>query len=146
MEGHTVHFTDGTAAEYDLIVAATGYLLHYPFIDPALLNWRGSAPHLFLNCMHPVRDDLFVMGMVEASGLGWQGRHEQAEMVARYLRGLKDGTAAAKALKAEKAAGFERITGGMKYIDLPRMAYYVEKHAYRSAVTGRIAALTKDGA
>jgi cation diffusion facilitator CzcD-associated flavoprotein CzcO len=146
MDGHTVHFTDGASQDYDMIVAATGYLLHYPFIDRALLNWRGSAPHLFLNCMHPERDDLFVMGMVEASGLGWQGRHEQAEMVARYLRGLQNGTAAAKALKAEKAAGFERMTGGMTYIDLPRMAYYVEKHAYRCAVTGRIAALAKDGA
>jgi hypothetical protein len=44
----------------------------------------------FLNCMHPERDDLFVLGMVEASGLGWQGRHEQAEMVARYIAGLRE--------------------------------------------------------
>jgi hypothetical protein len=146
MDGKTVHFSDATSAEYDMIVAATGYLLHYPFIDHALLNWRGSAPHLFLNCMHPERDDLFVLGMVEASGLGWQGRHEQAEMVARYLRGAADGTAVAAALKAEKAAGYKRMTGGMTYIDLPRMAYYVEKHAYRSAVIGWIAALAKDDA
>ena len=81
-----MHFKDGSQAEYDLILAATGYLLHYPFIERELLNWQGDAPHLFLNAMHPVRDDLFVLGMVEASGLGWQGRHEQAELVARYIR------------------------------------------------------------
>ncbi|WP_210183522.1 flavin-containing monooxygenase [Hoeflea olei] len=140
-DGNTVHFRDGTKADYDLVLAATGYKLHYPFIDKALLNWQGHAPHLFLNCMHPVRDDLFVLGMVEASGLGWQGRHEQAEMVARYIAGLKAGTMAAKALKGEKQAGFTRATGGMNYIDLPRMAYYVDKATYRTAVTNWIAAL-----
>ncbi|MGD9862206.1 MAG: flavin-containing monooxygenase [Pseudodonghicola sp.] len=142
-DGHTVHFKDGSQTEYDMIVAATGYKLHYPFIDRALLNWQGDAPHLYLNAMHPDRDDLFVLGMVEASGLGWQGRHEQAEMVARYIAGLRDHTAGAKALRAEKAAGFDRATGGMAYLKLPRMAYYVDKATYRRAVTGWIARLSK---
>jgi len=140
-DGQTVHFKDGTQADYDLVIAATGYLLHYPFIDRALLNWQGAAPHLFLNCLHPDRDDLFVMGMVEATGLGWQGRHEQAEMVARYIKGLRSGSAGARAIQAEKARGFQRVTGGMEYVDLPRMAYYVERSAYRTAVTQRIKAL-----
>jgi len=142
LEGKLVHFKDGSSKEYDMILAATGYRLHYPFIDNALLNWRGDAPHLYLNCMHPDRDDLFVMGMVEASGLGWQGRHEQAEMVARYLGGLKRGTAGALALKAEKAAGFERQTGGMDYLDVPRMAYYVDKATYRKSIAAKTRQLT----
>lgn len=141
LDGSAVQFTDGTRRDYDLIVAATGYKLHYPFIDRALLNWQGAAPHLFLNCLHPRRDDLFVMGMIEATGLGWQGRHEQAELVARYIKGLRTGSAAAAAIRKEKAEGFARITGGLHYIDLPRMAYYVERASYRKAVTRRIAAL-----
>ncbi|MDF1803378.1 flavin-containing monooxygenase [Thalassovita sp.] len=128
LDGHTVHFKDGSHADYDMILTATGYRLHYPFIDDALLNWQGDAPHLFLNCMHPTRDDLFVLGMVEASGLGWQGRHDQAEMVARFLK--VQGLPAAQDLHNEKAAGFDRATGGMDYIDLPRMAYYVDKRTY----------------
>ena len=132
LAGHTVHFKDGTSADYDMILTATGYKLHYPFIDKALLNWQGDAPHLFLNCMHPTRDDLFVLGMVEASGLGWQGRHDQAEMVARFLKA--QGTAKVAALHAEKAAGFTRATGGMDYIQLPRMAYYVDKRTYLKEV------------
>ncbi|SMR70861.1 Predicted flavoprotein CzcO associated with the cation diffusion facilitator CzcD [Aliiroseovarius halocynthiae] len=140
-EGKTVHFRDGSHAEYDMILAATGYKLHYPFIDSKHLNWQGSAPHFYLNCMHPERDDLFVLGMVEASGLGWQGRHEQAEMIARYVAGLRAGTSAAKAIKATKSEGFARATGGMNYLDLPRMAYYVDKATYRKAVTDQIDAL-----
>ena len=145
-EGKTVWFSDGNHAEYDMVLAASGYRLHYPFIDKALLNWRGDAPHLYLNAMHPARDDLFVLGMVEASGLGWQGRHEQAEMVARYIAGIREGSAPARALKAKKAGAFERATGGMNYIDLPRMAYYVDKTAYRGAVTGHIKQLKAGGA
>lgn len=142
LDGKTVHFVDGTSGEYDMILTATGYVLDYPFIQKDLLNWQGAAPHLYLNCMHPDRDDLFVMGMVEASGLGWQGRHEQAEMVARYLKGLQNRTAGAQKLQAEKAAGFTRATGGMKYLKLDRMAYYVDKATYRKAVMGWIKALT----
>ena len=135
LDGKTVHFKDGSAADYDMILTATGYKLDYPFIDAENLNWQGDAPHLYLNCMHPERDDLFVLGMVEASGLGWQGRHEQAEMVVRYITGLRDGSAEAQSLKETKAQGFDRATGGMDYIDLPRMAYYVDKATYRKAVT-----------
>ncbi len=138
LDGNTVHFADGTSADYDMILTATGYLLHYPFVDREELNWNGDAPHLFLNCMHPERDDLFVLGMVEATGLGWQGRHEQAEMVARYITGRRNGNAAAQALHAEKSGGFGRMTGGMQYLDLPRMAYYVDKSSFRNAVTGWI--------
>lgn len=141
LDGHTVHFTDGTSSEYDMILTATGYQLDYPFIENAHLNWQGDAPHLFLNAMHPTRDDLFVLGMVEAAGLGWQGRHEQAEMVVRYIVGLRDGGLAAKHLQSEKADGFKRATGGMNYLDLPRMAYYVDKATYRDAVCQWIEAL-----
>ncbi len=146
IEGKTVRFTDGSQADYDMILAATGYKLHYPFIDKDLLNWQGDAPHLFLNAMHPSRDDLFVLGMVEASGLGWQGRHEQAEMVARYIKGLQTGNAEAKALRDEKASGFERATGGMAYLKLARMAYYVDKATYRKAVTSWIKRISGAGA
>jgi len=141
LDGKTVHFTDGSQADYDMILTATGYRLHYPFIDDDLLNWQGDAPHLFLNAMHPDRDDLFVLGMVEASGLGWQGRHEQAEMIVRYIKGLREGRIAAKTLQAEKKSGFKRMTGGTKYLKLPRMAYYVDKATYRKAVTNWIGAL-----
>ncbi|MBO9400714.1 NAD(P)-binding domain-containing protein [Shimia sp. R9_3] len=141
ISGKTVTFTDGAQADYDMILAATGYKLDYPFIDQKLLNWQKDAPHLYLNAMHPERDDLFVLGMVEATGLGWQGRHEQAEMVARYLRGLRSGSAAAKKLQREKRSGFTRATGGMSYLELPRMAYYVDKATYRGAVTRWIKAL-----
>jgi len=143
IDGKDVHFTDGTHSTYDMILTATGYSLSYPFIDNEHLNWQGDAPHLFLNALHPTRDDLFVLGMIEASGLGWQGRHEQAEMVVRYIKALDVNHLSAKALQAQKAEGFHRMTGGMAYLKLARMAYYVDKATYRKAVGDWINALAK---
>lgn len=140
LDGHTVHFKDGSARDYDLILAATGYKLHYPFLDRAHLNWQGMAPSLYLNIFAPRHDRLAVLGMVEASGLGWQGRYEQAELVARYLKALDSGSPKAAALKAAKAGPPPDLSGGYKYLQLERMAYYVNKDAYRQAVRQAAAA------
>jgi hypothetical protein len=142
LEGRTVHFRDGVAADYDIIVAATGYRLHYPFVDRALLNWKVDAPRLYLNCFHPERDDLFVLGMVEAAGLGWQGRYEQAELVARYIAGLDASKAAALSFRETKREPFDDMRGGMNYVRLARMAYYVHKDTYRKTIRQHIAALS----
>jgi len=134
LDGSAVHFQDGSARDYDLIVCATGYQLHYPFIDHALLNWQDMAPRLYLNIFAPHYDRLAVLGMVEASGLGWQGRYEQAELVARYLAALNQGRPQAAALKAAKAGPPPDLSGGYNYLKLARMAYYVNKDVYRSTV------------
>ena len=142
VKGRTVIFEDESAADYDLIMEATGYKLDYGILDPSLLNWQGAAPQLYLNVFHPDRDDLFVMGMVEAAGLGWQGRDDQARMVALYLSGLARGTCAARDLQQLKRrqAG-QPCDGGMNYLKVDRMAYYVNKEAYLGAVHRHIDAL-----
>ncbi len=147
VEGRLVTFSDGEQAEYDLILQGTGYKLDYPFIDRAHLNWPTSAgaPQLYLNVFHPEYDDLFMLGMVEASGLGWQGRDEQAELVALYIQGLQTGSQAARdfqALKRERAS--MRLDGGYHYLQLERMAYYVHKDSYRQSIAQHSAALRND--
>ena len=141
MEGHTVHFKDGSACDYDLVLCATGYKLHYPFIDRAWLNWQGMAPSLYLNIFAPGFDNLAVLGMIEASGIGWQGRYEQAELLARYFKAQADGKPQAAALKAAKTGPAPDLSGGYQYLKLERMAYYVNKDAYRQAVRDAAAKL-----
>lgn len=161
-DGNTVHFSDGTSDDYDLIVLATGYLLDYPFIDRSHLNWTGMAPKLFLNMFGSDsagsdagsdsagsnRSDqgpspsgfngVYVLGMVEASGLGWQGRYEQAELLARYLAADKG---AKHTLEVKAAKPWPDLTGGYKYLALERMSFYVNKDAYRREVKKNIKAL-----
>lgn len=140
-DGPSVHFRDGSRADYDMVVAATGYRLHYPFLRPELLNWQGSAPRLYLNIFAPRHRRLAVLGMIEASGIGWQGRYEQAELVARYFRALDEGRPAAQALAARTDGPPPDLSGGYRYLKLDRMAYYVHKDTYRAAVRAASAAL-----
>ncbi len=144
IDGKSVTFTDGEHAEYDLILQGTGYKLDYPFIARDHLNWPegAGAPKLYLNVFHPEYNDLFMMGMVEASGLGWQGRAEQAELVALFIRQMQAGGAAAEAFKTVKRERASiRLDGGYRYLELERMAYYVHKDTYRQSIAEHSAAL-----
>ncbi len=136
LDGDGVVFADGSRRAYDVIVLATGYHLHYPFLSPELLRWsgRGSAPDLYLNIFTQEDPNLFVLGMIEASGIGWQGRYEQAELVASYLRARDTAPTAARALEARVAGPRPDLSGGYHYLGLERMSYYVNKDAYRNAV------------
>lgn len=135
-DGDGVLFKDGSRESYDLVLLATGYKLHYPFIDQKHLNWQGAAPHCYLNCFHPEYNNLFLMGMVEAAGLGWEGRYEQAELVARYIAAA--GSRAAQKFNKLKQEPFPDMSGNASYIKLDRMAYYVNKAVYRNTVKKHI--------
>jgi hypothetical protein len=135
-------FVDGSSADYDIILEATGYQLHYPFIEQQLLNWQGFAPQLYLNIFNPSQPKLFMLGMVEAAGLGWQGRDDQAQLVAAVI--------AAQQRRPQQAEAFftrvrqhaqQRIDGGIRYLQLERMAFYVHKADYLKAVQQQLQAL-----
>lgn len=147
VNGHTVSFSDGESSDYDLILMATGYLLDYPFIERKYLNWPASqdAPQLYMNVFHPNYDNLFMMGMVEAAGLGWEGRNQQAELVALYIKQREQNSAAANhfnELKGERST--MALNGGYNYIKLARMAYYVNKEEYLATLATHIAELKID--
>ena len=134
-EGKTVHFRDGSSGEYDMVMLATGYKLNYPFIDRRHLNWPEDekAPQLYLNIFTPQHDNLFVLGMIEATGLGWEGRNKQAELVAHYIRTSRDNPGRARRFHSKFNNGANRLDdlrGGYKYMEVDRMAYYVHKDTY----------------
>lgn len=134
-EGDTVHFRDGTSDDYDVVLLATGYTLDYPFVDREHMSWRGASPRLFLNMFPASFNGLYVMGMIEASGIGWQGRYEQADLLASYLAAAESGPDRAARFRARvTSAPWPDVTGGYHYLGLDRMSYYVNNHAYRAAV------------
>lgn len=132
-DAQTVHFQDGGRAEYDLIVMATGYKLTFPFIDRAHFSWRagGKAPNLYLNIFHPEYDNLFVMGLIESDGGGWDIRATQGEAVARFLRAQQDDPAKAARFREKKRGPAPDTSGGVDFSKFERMAYYVRNSVYR---------------
>ncbi|WAP53130.1 hypothetical protein OL239_08745 [Arthrobacter sp. ATA002] len=141
LEGSTVHFRDGSSGEYDLLLCSTGYVLDYPFLEPELLGWHGPSPDLYLNIFSRGAKNLMVVGMVEASGLGWEGRYRQAELVAAYVAAQRDAPVAAEAFGRTISGRSPDVTGGYRYLDLDRMSYYVNKDAYRAELTAHLARL-----
>jgi hypothetical protein len=139
-DGDAVEFADGERAPYDLVLLATGFELSFPFLDRALLNWRDGCPQLFLNIFPPGLDDLFVLGMVEATGIGWEGRARQAELVAEVIRARASNDARIKAFDAARTQGVD-LSGGFNYMKLDRMAYYVHRDTYLEQLDRHIRAL-----
>ncbi|MBF4995255.1 NAD(P)-binding domain-containing protein [Arthrobacter gandavensis] len=142
LDGSTVHFRDGSSGEYDLLLSATGYVLSYPFLSPDLLGWAGASPQLYLNIFSRQARNLMVVGMVEASGLGWEGRYRQAELVAEYLAARQKNPCRAAAFDAAVRGPSPDVTGGYRYLGLDRMSYYVNKDAYRAELDAHLARLT----
>ncbi len=142
-DGSFVEFADGRREEFDLVLLATGYQLHFPFLDRELLNWKDAAPSFYMNVFHPQRDDLFLLGMVEAAGLGWQPRWEQAEMVALFLKAREQAPDVLQPLR-QAIARNDDMTGGMNYLKVDRMAYYVHKETYRRQMLRHIRQLKRD--
>lgn len=91
-DGKVVHFKGGKSAEVDMVVYATGYDRDFPFIDPALLEWKGGIPDLFIHIVPRNLDNLFFFGFVNAAaGLG-DGMRLQGQFVRSYINAFANKT------------------------------------------------------
>ena len=122
----------------------TGVFVINIVIEREHLNWPAAldAPQLYLNVFHPEYNNLFMMGMIEAAGLGWEGRNLQARLTALYIHQHRQGSAQAASFAATKRQqATTNLDGGYDYIKLARMAYYVNKDAYLDALHQHITEL-----
>lgn len=84
VDGRTVRFTDGTTAEADVIVHATGFDLPTDFLPEEL---RPGADGLYRGIAHPEADGLFFVGLVEAHRALLPIAEQQAIWTAAVLGG-----------------------------------------------------------
>jgi cation diffusion facilitator CzcD-associated flavoprotein CzcO len=68
LEGRTVDFVDGTSAEYDTIVWATGFHVSFPFLDRDLFEWRGGAPVRVAGMLPPGVANMYAYGVMQPRG------------------------------------------------------------------------------
>ncbi|MHC4391675.1 MAG: flavin-containing monooxygenase [Planctomycetota bacterium] len=139
LDGDDVVFGDGSREPIDLIVYATGYKLNFPFIDRKHLAWGEHAPQLYLNAFHPEYTNLFVLGLIESDGAGWQTRDWQSEAVARFVRAQTEDPLRARKFDSVRSGPAPDLSGGVNYLKLPRMAYYVRKSVFRAVLKKTIA-------
>ena len=85
-DGARVTFSDGTIADYDSIVCATGYHVSFPFLPDGMVPVRGKVAELYGGILRPDGRHLWVVGTTQPRyGLGGLVRHG-AELIARWCR------------------------------------------------------------
>jgi cation diffusion facilitator CzcD-associated flavoprotein CzcO len=132
-----VLFTDGSKAEADVIIYATGYrMTEFPFIDRKYLNWAGRTPQLHLNAFHPQYDNLFLIGYFQTSTGNWPIMDYQAKIMSRYIHLLRTDPQRAVWFRRAKATPVTaaQLSGGIKYYDSERHWLQVEHATYRKTL------------
>lgn len=86
-EGKTVHFVDGKAEDYDAIVAATGFVITFPFFDKNLIDYSEGDVPLYLRVFHPDHPSLFFIGLCQPLGCIWPLADMHAKLAANAIIG-----------------------------------------------------------
>jgi len=88
-EGSTVHFVNGTQAEYDTVVFATGYKISFPFFEKEeRLNFTNATKvPLYRKMMHPDFETLYFIGLCQPQGCIWPLADYQSKIAARIIAG-----------------------------------------------------------
>ncbi len=140
-DGNAVSFPDGSREQIDLVIAATGYQLSFPAIDPVVLNTREGLPRLSLHLLHPAATDLAVVGMIQPDSGQWGITDLQAQVVSRMI--LADHTSQrARAWLARQRQRQPRLSP-IEYLDSPRHALEVEHFSYTRRLRRLISGLDR---
>ena len=126
--GRTVHFTDGTRDDFDLILLATGYVHQVPVAQ----RYFGDEQHpdLYLSSFSREHQGLFGVGFVETNSGAYRLFDTQAQMIAGHIDDVAQGLP-----NAQRFAGMIRtdrpdLSGGLRFVDSPRHTGYVDSGAF----------------
>lgn len=85
-EGSTVHFSDGTHADYDTIIYATGFHASLPFLDDSLVQRRRGVPLRYAGGIVPVGlEKLYFIGLAAPRGPQIPIYGDQAKLAIRMI-------------------------------------------------------------
>ena len=141
--GPTVTFRDGRQADFDVVICATGYQTTLPFIDSRLLDadTPDGVPRLFMNLLHPRRDDIAVVGLIQPDSGQWGITDVQSRLVAGMALAARESPRAAGWLYARRQRPAR--PNGIRYIDSPRHTLEVEHFSYRRELERLVTALDR---
>ncbi|KUI24711.1 monooxygenase [Mycobacterium sp. IS-1742] len=87
LDGHTVHFEDGTSDDYDAIVYSTGYNITFPFFDPAFISAPDNQIRLYKRMFLPGVDDVVFIGFAQSVPTLFPFVECQSRLLAAYAVG-----------------------------------------------------------
>ena len=84
---NTVNFVNGTSAEYDVVIACTGFKIKHSFFEKDLINFE-EGPVPLLHRMLPANiKNLYFIGLFQPLGCIWPGAELQSKLGAKHLAG-----------------------------------------------------------
>jgi cation diffusion facilitator CzcD-associated flavoprotein CzcO len=86
-DGSTIKFSDGTTAEADIIIWATGYKPDFPFLNDDVLGGDASELALYQRIAHPDHPSLFFIGFTRVICSLWPLSEQQARWLVGVLKG-----------------------------------------------------------
>ncbi|MEA2911018.1 MAG: hypothetical protein QOJ15_3099 [Bradyrhizobium sp.] len=67
VEGKRIFFSDGTNDEFDVLIAATGYLIDLPFIPPSIVPIENNSVDLYKRVCPPDWRGLYFVGLLNST-------------------------------------------------------------------------------
>lgn len=86
-DGSTVHFSDGTSEDFDVVIHATGYNITFPFFDPGFVSAPDNHIRLYKRIFKTGIDDLAFVGFAQAVPTLFPFVECQTRCVAAWARG-----------------------------------------------------------
>jgi len=141
-DGAGVVFAAGGREEFDVVICATGYRVTLPFIAPEhLLADDAGCPRLFRHLLHPTRDDIAVVGLIQPDSGQWWITDLQAQLVARMALAARAAPAAAAWLYRWRQR--PDPAPPVRYVDSPRHRLEVEHFSYARDLRRLIAGMDR---
>ena len=134
-DGEMVHFRDGSADPFDVVIWCTGFRISFPFLDASVLDQDFSRPPpLYLKMSHRRIDNLFFIGLFQPIGCIWRLADLQARIAALQISGRLQ-------RHADIAARIDREIRSPHWRFLPaaRHAIEVDYHDFRRELRRELA-------
>ena len=84
-QGNRLQFVDGRSVEADLVIAATGYDVAFPFLPDGLVRFERGLPTLVLGTMVPGQRGLFFLGLGQPRSGAGSLLGPGAELIADFI-------------------------------------------------------------
>lgn len=140
VSGQTVFFRDGRQDDVDIIILATGYHWHLPYLHKSRFTWQHERPQAYLKIFHPDQPRLFLNGFIETDGGAYKLFDEMAYVIARSIQAQRENSQAAQQLQHLLRQPEPDLGGAIHYIHSPRHTGYTNSKVFRK----RLRELQKD--
>lgn len=136
LDGNEVIFEDTQRERFDVIIAATGFRITFPFFDRTLIDYsESSRVPLYRKMLHPTFTSLYFIGLLQPLGCIWPLSELQARIAAAEIDGSYQ-----RPPDLDRAIADELAHPHFSFLDSPRHSTEVEFHRFREELKAELAA------